>query len=281
MSRWFSRGSRVTDQYLPRSVCDRWNHQRPPTRHKTPAPNGQGRSEYSATEKTGDDPDQWNDESHPRESQQGDFARTFATPRDLDSATPAPVRCSNHDHHDTGGENHRLGDPRVHDRSAAVAGRPSRTSTAAGVRLAPHLEVDKAMCADQEVQKSVETNGVILTRVRPIASTAANVRARRLSPSPSRTDDASSPHSSSSAVYARSRPGPRRPLAKRHDQESYSRSYGCRLMAGAAFRWQSVASRLCSVCSGAIRSSTAFSKMHGQALPTVNLLVLEPGGSWS
>jgi hypothetical protein len=31
------------------------------------------------------------------------------------------VRCSNHDHHDTGDENHRLGDPRVHDRSAAIA----------------------------------------------------------------------------------------------------------------------------------------------------------------
>src|SRR2546423_2551662 len=54
MSRWFSRSSRVTDQYVPRSECDRWNHQRPPTRHTTPAPNGQGRSEYSANEKTGD-----------------------------------------------------------------------------------------------------------------------------------------------------------------------------------------------------------------------------------
>ena len=43
-----------TDQYVPRSECDRWNNQRPPTRHKTPAPNGQGRSEYSANEKIGD-----------------------------------------------------------------------------------------------------------------------------------------------------------------------------------------------------------------------------------
>src|SRR4029450_6513955 len=50
----FSRNSRGTDQYVPRSECDRWNHQRPATRHKTPAPNGQGRSEYWANEKTGD-----------------------------------------------------------------------------------------------------------------------------------------------------------------------------------------------------------------------------------
>jgi hypothetical protein len=28
------------------------------------------------------------------------------------------VRCSNHDHHDTGGENHRFSDPGVHDQSA-------------------------------------------------------------------------------------------------------------------------------------------------------------------
>ena len=34
-------------------------------------------------------------EPHPCESQQDDLARTFATPRDLDSATPAPVRRSN------------------------------------------------------------------------------------------------------------------------------------------------------------------------------------------
>ena len=54
MSRWFSRSSRVTDQYVPRSECDRWNHQRPPTRHKTPAPNGQGRSGYSANENAGE-----------------------------------------------------------------------------------------------------------------------------------------------------------------------------------------------------------------------------------
>ena len=54
MSRWFSRSSRVTDQYEPKSECDLWNHQRPPARNTTPAPNGQRRSEYSANEKTGD-----------------------------------------------------------------------------------------------------------------------------------------------------------------------------------------------------------------------------------
>jgi hypothetical protein len=42
------------------------------------------------------------------------------------------VRRSNHDHHDTGDENH-LSDPRVHDRSAKGARWPSSAPTAAGV----------------------------------------------------------------------------------------------------------------------------------------------------
>ena len=73
-------------------------------------------------------------------------------------AGAAPVRCSNHDHHDTGSENHRLSDPRVHDRSAAGARWASSAPAAAGVRLAPHLDVDEAVCAAHEVPKRVETN---------------------------------------------------------------------------------------------------------------------------
>ena len=69
---------------------------------------------YSANEKRGDTT-QINGTMNPiHESQQRDLAPTHATPHNLDSATPAPVRCSNHDHHETGGENHRLSDPRVH-----------------------------------------------------------------------------------------------------------------------------------------------------------------------
>ena len=94
---------------MPKSECDRWNHQRPPTRHTTPAPNGQGRSEYSANEKTGDTTEIKGARKPIHASQQGDFARTFATPRDLDYAIRRPGGARMR-HHDTGGENHRLGD---------------------------------------------------------------------------------------------------------------------------------------------------------------------------
>src|SRR4029434_1639461 len=99
------------------------------------------------------DPEQRNEEPHPGERQQGRFAATFATPRHLAPATAAPVRCSNHDHYDTGGENHRFGDPRVHDRSARLR------------------------------------DGRAVPRWLPMSSTAANECPRRLSPTPWRADE--------------------------------------------------------------------------------------------
>src|SRR5438128_1207245 len=54
MSRCCSRTSRVIDQFVPRSACDRLKSQRPITKHITPATSGPVRSEYSANQNAGD-----------------------------------------------------------------------------------------------------------------------------------------------------------------------------------------------------------------------------------
>ena len=54
MSRCCSRTSRVIDQFVSRSACDRWKSQRPIARHITPATSGPVCSGYSANENAGD-----------------------------------------------------------------------------------------------------------------------------------------------------------------------------------------------------------------------------------